>query len=308
MSVPVVSGAAVGRPSARAHRVFEYVLSIPEEVAVASRALAVWQNRQVVGLLVRRNLKVKYQQSILGYAWSMLEPLAMSGVYFLVFGVLLNADRGTPGGSDAPGGYMLFLICGLLPWLSFSASLGEAPRALISHAKLITTMKVPREIFPLAVVTTKFVEYLFTWPVLLLFVFVLGGRTWLMGVLVWLPLALVVQFLFTLGVTLLLSSVNVLLRDIERIVRILNRVLFYASAVVYPASLVLDSGAAPGWFKVVYQLNPLVGIFQMHQSVWFPVGTPSSIAFGGAIGGAIIMFIIGYSTFRRLEMSVLKEL
>src|SRR5690625_893309 len=123
---------------------------IPEEVAVASRALAVWQNRKVVSLLVRRDLKVKYQQSILGYAWSMLEPLAMAGVYFFVFGMIFQTNRGVPGGDDAPGGYLLFLISGLLPWLWFSGGLGESPRALITHSKLITTMKVPREIFPLS--------------------------------------------------------------------------------------------------------------------------------------------------------------
>ncbi|WP_067967759.1 ABC transporter permease [Nocardiopsis trehalosi] len=275
---------------------------------MASRALAVWQNRKVVGLLVRRDLKVKYQKSILGYAWSMLEPLAMAAIYFFVFGLMFDTNRGVPGGDDAPGGYMLFLISGLLPWLWFSVSLGEAPKALISHAKLITTMKVPREIFPVAVVTGKFVDYLFTWPVLLLFVFALGGRTSVEGLLVWLPLAIIVQFTFSLGITLLLASVNVLMRDIERIVRILNRVLFYASAIIIPSSLVLDSDTFPEWFKTLYELNPLLGIFKMHHAVWFPADAPNGFILAATVGGAVLTMIIGYATFRRLETSVLKEL
>lgn len=281
----------------------------PKEVPVASRTLSVWQNRRVVSLLVRRDLKVKYQQSLLGYAWSMLEPLAMAGVYLFVFGVILNADRGIPDG--APGGFTLFLIAGILPWQSFGASLNEAPRAMITHSKLITTMKVPREIFPLATVCSKFVDYLLTWPVLIAFVMVLGGRPSVMGLLVWLPLALITQFVFTLGLTLLLSSVNVMLRDVERVVRILNRVLFYGSAVIYPASMVLASDAVPDWAKVVYQLNPVLGIFQMHRAVWFadyPELLPSVLALSTSFGGAVLMFAIGYLTFRRLEMSVLKEL
>ncbi|MDS1269740.1 ABC transporter permease [Lipingzhangella sp. LS1_29] len=271
--------------------------------------LAVWENRRVVSLLVRRDLKVKYQQSVLGYAWSLLEPLAMAGVYLFVFGIILQADRGMPDG--APGGFVLFLVSGILAWQSFGQSLNEAPKAMITHSKLITTMKVPREIFPLATVTAKFVEYLFSLPVLVIFVIALGGQWTFTGILVWLPLALVTQFVFTLGMTFLLSSVNVLVRDIERVVRILNRVLFYGSAVIYPAALVLEETHVPEWFKVVYQLNPLLGIFEMHRAVWFaefPELTPGLIALSSAVGGALLILLVGYLTFRRLETSVLKEL
>ncbi|MEU3016255.1 MULTISPECIES: ABC transporter permease [unclassified Nocardiopsis] len=280
------------------------------EVAVASRTLAVWENRKVVGLLVRRDLKVKYQQSVLGYAWTMLEPLALTLVYFFIFGYVLQADRGIPEDAKSQGGYILFLVAGILPWTTFGAILSEAPRAMITHSKLITTMKVPREIFPMATVGTKFVEYLLTWPVLLVFVFALGGRFSWEGMFLWLPLAIVLTFMFGLGVTLFLSAVNVLLRDVERLTRILTRILFYGSAILFPATMVLSSGA-PEWAKTLYQLNPLMGIFQMHRTVWFAGFeelTPSPLALTSAVVGSILMLVIGYWTFRRLEMSVLKEL
>lgn len=275
---------------------------------MASRALSVWRDRKFVELLVRRDLKVKYQQSILGYAWSLLEPMAMAGIYFFVFGILFagGGARTAPGGPEAPGGYALFLLSGLLPWLWLSAALTDACKALITHAKLITTMKVTREIFPLSVVTTKFVEYLLTWPVLLVFVFALGGRTgWN---LLWLPLVIVVQFTFTLGITLLLSAVNVLVRDVERIIRILNRVLFYSSPIIYPISKVMETGLLPDWFKVLYELNPLVGIFQMHHAVWYASEAPAWPSLVSTIGGTVLVFAIGYTVFRRLENAVLKEL
>lgn len=277
---------------------------------MASRTLAVWEHRKVVGLLVRRDLKVKYQQSVLGYAWTMLEPLALTLVYWFVFGIVLDADRGIPDEAKPYGGFILFLVAGILPWTTFGAILSEAPRAMITHAKLITTMKVPREIFPMATVGTKFVEYLLTWPVLLIFVFALGGRFTWEGMLLWLPLAVVLTFMFGLGVTLFLSAVNVLLRDVERLTRILTRILFYGSAILFPAAMVLDSGA-PGWVKTIYELNPLMGIFQMHRAVWFAGFeelTPSALALTSAVVGSILMFVIGYWTFRRLETSVLKEL
>lgn len=278
---------------------------------MASRALAVWEHRKVVGLLVRRDLKVKYQQSVLGYAWTMLEPLALTMVYFFVFGVILKANRGMPEEAMAQGGFLLFLVAGILPWNTFGAIMSEAPRAMITHSKLITTMKVPREIFPLATVGTKFVEYLLTWPVLIVFVIVLGGRPSWEGVLLWLPLAIVLQFTFGLGLTLFLSAVNVLLRDVERLVRIITRLLFYGSAILFPAAMVLGSDDVPGWAKTTFQLNPLLGIFEMHRSVWFANFeelTPTTIALTASVIGSILMLVIGYWTFRRLEMSVLKEL
>ncbi len=278
---------------------------------MASRTLAVWEHRKVVGLLVRRDLKVKYQQSVLGYAWTMLEPLAMTMVYFFVFGLILNANRGMPDETTEYGGFLLFLVAGILPWTTFGQILGEAPRAMITHAKLITTMKVPREIFPTATVGTKFIEYLLTWPILLVFVVVLGGRPSVMGVFVWLPLAVVLTFVFGLGLTLFLSSVNVLLRDVERLTRIVTRLLFYGSAILFPASMVLTSDKVPGWAMTLYQLNPLLGIFQMHRAVWFAGFeelTPTTLALSSSVVGSILMLIIGYWTFRRLEMSVLKEL
>lgn len=278
---------------------------------MASRALAVWEHRKVVGLLVRRDLKVKYQQSVLGYAWTMLEPLALTMVYFFVFGVILKANRGMPEEAMAQGGFLLFLVAGILPWNTFGAIMSEAPRAMITHSKLITTMKVPREIFPLATVGTKFVEYLLTWPVLIVFVIVLGGRPSWEGVLLWLPLAIVLQFIFGLGLTLFLSAVNVLLRDVERLVRIITRLLFYGSAILFPAAMVLGSDDVPGWAKTAFQLNPLLGIFEMHRSVWFANFeelTPTTIALTASVIGSILMLVIGYWTFRRLEMSVLKEL
>ncbi|GAB3734636.1 ABC transporter permease [Nocardiopsis nanhaiensis] len=277
---------------------------------MASRTLAVWEHRKVVGLLVRRDLKVKYQQSVLGYAWTMLEPLALTLVYYFVFGVVLNADRGIPEDAQPYGGFILYLVAGILPWTTFGAILSEAPRAMITHAKLITTMKVPREIFPMATVGTKFIEYLLTWPVLLIFVFALGGQFSWEGMFVWLPLAIVLTFMFGLGITLFLSAVNVLLRDIERLTRILTRLLFYGSAILFPAAMVLQSNA-PEWAKNLYELNPLMGIFQMHRAIWFAGFeelTPSPLALTSAVVGSILMLVIGYWTFRRLETSVLKEL
>ncbi|MQA98347.1 MAG: ABC transporter permease [Streptosporangiales bacterium] len=275
---------------------------------MASRTASVWDGREVVSLLVRRDLKVKYQSSFLGYAWSMLEPLAMAAIYWFVFGVLYGQRVGPDGGGT--NGYVIFLLAGLLPWLTFNAGITDSTRALTSQSKLITTMKVPREVFPLGVVAGKVVEFFFSLPVLLLFAVIF--RIWPSWEgLYWLPAALLTQTVLLAGLALLLSSANVLLRDVQRIVRILTRLMFYAAPIIYPLSKVTDaaaSGHVPVWLKNVYEANPIVGIMQMFHAVWFPSEAPDTKLLLTSVIGSLVVFAFGWWLFRRLEPAILKEL
>lgn len=275
---------------------------------MASRTASVWDSREVVSLLVRRDLKVKYQNSFLGYAWSLLEPLAMAAIYWFVFGVLYGTRVGPDGGGT--NGYVIYLLSGLLPYLTFQAGITDSTRALTSQAKLITTMRVPREVFPLGVVSGKVVEFFFSLPVLLLFAAIFQiWPTW-QG-LYWLPAALVTQTVLLCGISLILSSLNVLLRDVQRIVRILTRLLFYSSPIIYPFELVtgaLESGKVPQWLGTVYEANPVVGIVQMFHAVWFPSQTPDAKLLLTSVIGSLVVFAIGWWLFRRLEPAILKEL
>src|SRR5262245_36889480 len=131
---------------------------------MTSSVAAVWRHRGVLRLLVQRDLNVKYQQSVLGYLWSLIEPLAVAGTYWFVFGVLYKTKPG-PGGES----YILFLVSGLFAWIWVNSVLGEATTALTTQARLITTINMPREVFPIGRVLGKFFEYLAALPVLLVF-------------------------------------------------------------------------------------------------------------------------------------------
>ena len=109
------------------------------------------------------------------------------------------------------------------------------------------------------------------------------------------------------GLALLLSAWNVLMRDVERFMRLIIRVLFYATPIIYPLSLVRESGL-PGWLKVVYELNPLVGIFQLHHAIWYPDEFPDARLLAITIVGSLLVLAAGWWSFRRLEPAVLKEL
>lgn len=269
---------------------------------MTSSVVAVWSHRNALRLLVRRDLAVKYQQSVLGYLWSLIEPLAMGLIYWFVFGVLYNTGNHLGEASDS---YPLFLITGIFAWMWTNSAISEATGALTGQARLITTMKVPREVFPIGRVIGRFAEYVAGIPILVLLAFIFGEFKLRFSLLA-LPLAVLIQAALLIGVALLLSSLNVLLRDVERFMRLLTRVLFYATPIIYPLALVQRSDL-PGWVKTLYELNPLVGIFQLHHAVWYPAEFSIRLTIISAVGG-LLALLGGWWVFRNLEPAVLKEL
>ena len=269
---------------------------------------ALWSHRDALRLLVRRDLAVKYQQSVLGYLWSLIEPLGYGAIYFFVFGVLYSRDT-TRHLGDAADSYPLFLVTGVFAWMWTSSALGEAANALTGQARLITTMNMPRQLFPIGRVVGRVAEYLAGLPILVAVAvaYAVNGRVDLGWSVLVLPLAIVVQGALLVGLALLLSAVNVLMRDVERFMRLVIRVLFYATPIIYPLSLVRDSDL-PGWVKVSYELNPLVGIFQLHHAVWYPDEFPDARLLATTVAGSLLVLAAGWWAFRRLEPAVLKEL
>ncbi|MDG4790309.1 ABC transporter permease [Micromonospora sp. WMMD1102] len=275
---------------------------------MTSGVVAVWSHRNTLRLLVRRDLAVKYQQSVLGYLWSLIEPLGMGVIYFFVFGVLYRSATDRHLG-DAAESYPLFLITGIFAWMWTSSAISEATAALTGQARLITTMNLPREVFPIGRVAGRFAEYVAGLPILATIAIVYASLDRIeIGVsLLALPLAVLIQATLLVGIALLLSSLNVLMRDIERLMRLVTRVLFYATPIIYPLTLVRDS-SLPDWVKTGYELNPLVGIFQLHHAVWYPDEFPDARLLGVSVGGSLLVLLAGWWVFRRLEPAVLKEL
>jgi ABC-2 type transport system permease protein len=265
-------------------------------MAVLERGRGVVARRSVLRLLVVRDLKVRYAGSFLGYAWSVLDPLLMAGVYWFVFGVVF--DRGEVGHEP----YIVFLVSGLLPWQWFSASLTDSSRALKQESKLIRSTSLPREIWVLRVVGAKGVEFLLSLPVLVLFMVAYGmAPHWQ---LVLLPLAVLLQTMLLTGLGLLLSPLTVLAPDLQRVVRIILRVAFYLSPVLYAYTRVPDHH----FLREIYALNPMTGILELYRAFLFP----DEFAGWGVVGAAVVVcaavFAGGMWVFQRLESAVLKEI
>lgn len=247
--------------------------------------------------LVRRDLRVRYARSFLGYVWTILDPLAMALIYFMVFAVIFQRkDAGYHP-------YFLFLLIGLLAWQWFNASVSETGRALLAEAKLVRSTSLPREMWVIRVVIAKGVEFLLSLPVLVAFAayYVWNGDTHLNWRLVYILLAIAMQFLLQVGLGLLLAPVTVLVEDTNRVVRILMRMLFYCTPIIYA----LDR--TPQWIRRVLEFNPVSGILELYRAGFFPAPL-NWHAVLIALAGTVVALVAGIVVFGRLERAVLKEI
>lgn len=263
---------------------------------VPARVGTLWDNRRVLSLLITRDLKVKYSDSVLGYIWSILEPLAMAGVYWFVFTKLMRRQVG-----DEP--YIVFLLCGMLPWQWANSVLRSTMKALTKDSKLVRSTNLPREIWVLRSVGSKFLEFLYSLPVIGLFAILTHAPlTWWV---VYAPLAMLIQGILLVGAGMLLAPLTVLYGDVERLMNIVMRLLFYFSPIIYG---VHDVTKRLGPIGKVYYLNPFAGIIDLYRTSffpdqwagWLPVAVAAVISAGTFVAGAMV--------FRRLEGAVLKEI
>ena len=261
------------------------------------QARAVAKRRQVLATLVRRDLRVRYARSVLGYLWTILDPLAMAMVYFVVFTKILKARQtGFPP-------YILFLLVGLLAWQWFSQSMTETARALLSEAKLVRSTNLPRELWVVRVVIAKGIEFLLSLPVLAAFFlyYFVQGEAHLHWAILLFPVGMVMQFLLIIGLGLILAPVTTLVTDTSRVVRIVLRMGFYATPVLYS----IDN--APKSLRLVLAFNPMTGVIELYRAgFWADQIRLLPVVIGAAL--TILALVVGVVVFRRLEPAILKEI
>lgn len=264
-----------------------------------SRTTRVLAHRRILDTLVRRDLKIRYGRSVLGYVWTLVDPLAMAGVYYLVFGVVFRRAEV----ESLP--FIVFLLAGLLPWNWFNASISETSRALYAERLLVRSTNIPREIWVVRVVLAKGVEFLLSVPILVGFVlfYVVVGDVRLDAGLLLVPLAFLLQLALLVGLGLVMAPVTALVDDVARVVRIVLRVLFYLTPIIYsPASI-----QGFGEFGRFLTLNPLTGIIEMYRAGLTDVPTQWDAVAVSAVA-AVLSLLVGAWVFRRLERPVLKEI
>ncbi len=206
-------------------------------------------------LLSARDLRVRYSTSALGYLWSVLDPLVMTGIYWFVFTQVFHRSVG-----EDP--YIVFLITALLPWVWFNSAVTDFTKAFKKDARLVRSTSIPRWIWVNRIVLSKGIEFLFSLPVLALFA-VFGGAQVSWALLAF-PLAVLLQTTLLVGLGLIVAPLCVMFGDLERTTRLVLRALFYASPIIYGV------GNLPGVFADIAAFNPLAGIFTLYRVGFFP--------------------------------------
>jgi lipopolysaccharide transport system permease protein len=235
-----------------------------------------WQFRELVYFLTWRDIKVRYKQTVIGAAWSLLKPVMTMVVFTIIFNKFAKIDsEGLP--------YPLFAFAGLLPWNYFSESISRGGLGLVGNANLVSKVYFPRLIIPLASVTTPVVDFLLSFVVFLGLMMWFGIRPGF-GIL-YLPLLLLFTLITAFGVSLWLSAVNVRYRDVGYAIPVMIQFWLYASPVAYPVSLV------PEKWRFFYGLNPMVGVIEGFR--WALLGKEVPDSFVMIMSGVIVFVLLG---------------
>jgi ABC-type polysaccharide/polyol phosphate export permease len=247
----------------------------------------VWRRRELVRTLAERDLRVRYKQAVLGFAWSLLTPLALMLVFTVFFQRVAKVDTG-----GAP--YALFAYLGLLPWTFFSTSVNLGGQSLVTNNQLVNKVYCPREVFPLASVVVAATDTVMATLVLGLLFVITGFAP--RATTVWVPLLLAVQVAFTFGITLVMSAVLVFLRDLRHLLPIILQLGLFATPVAYGMNVVSPS------LQVLYcTLNPLAPVIDGYRRTILQGLPPDWHLLGPGAATAAVVLSVGYVVFKRLE-------
>ncbi len=263
--------------------------------AVPARRSTYWSRyRHALWLLTTRDLKVRYTTSTLGYVWSILDPLLMSLIYWVIFGLLLQR------GANTPDPYILFLLTGVLPWTWFNGNLSDGTRAFRQEGKLIRSVKIARSIWILRQVCSKGIEFVISLSILVIFALITLTPPSPLA-LIFLPAAVALQLLLTVGCNFIIAPLSVLYRDVERVVKLGLRILFYGSPILYFPTIGNPT------LHFLYGLNPVAGIVDLYRGIFFPEAANWVYVLESLIV-SLVIFAVGSVVFRRTIPRVLKEI
>ena len=247
--------------------------------------------RELLKTNVKKDIRGKYKGSFLGILWSFINPLLQVLVYALVFPYIMKVETEN---------YLIFLICGIIPWTWFITSISQGTTSITNNANLIKKVYFPREILPISVVTSGLVNFLISCIIILIFV-LLGGLT-ISWHLIFLPFIIIVQYLFTLALIFVLSAFNVYVKDVEYIVAFIINMLFYATPILYTTEMF------SGPILWLFRLNPLAHLINAYRDVFYVHHIPNLINLSILLGVSILLVVICYIIFKKLEKRFAEEI
>jgi lipopolysaccharide transport system permease protein len=249
------------------------------------------QYRELIKILAISDLKVKYQSSILGFAWSMLNPLLLMLVLYFVFSNVFKT---------AQDHVALYLLIGIITWRFFAIGTTSTMSTIVNKSSLVTKIYIPRKVLVLSAVLSALVSSLLEFLVLVPLLIVLGAG--LSPYILLFPFIHIIYFLMVYGISLILASLYVYYRDLTQIWDVLIQIGFFLAPIMYPLSTV------PSKYLSYYMLNPMTVLIQMYRDVLLYQKMPSPWDVAFTLMAGLLMTYIGSALFRKLERRFAEEI
>ena len=250
----------------------------------------IYTYRHMLFTLVKQDINGRYKGSIFGFLWTLLNPLFMLLVYSIVFQFVFRSDIEN---------YPIYLFICLMPWNAFNNMIGAGTTCVSNNASILKKVYFPREVLPLSVVISNTIQYFFSVVIIFIALLVSGvGISWYALLL---PIVVLVQITFAFGLILMLSAANVYVRDVQYMMNPIMMIWMYASPILYSISMV------PEKWLWLYKLNPMVSILQGYQNILYDQTLPDFKSLGIVFLVSIVICIIGYIIFNKLQRRFAEE-
>jgi ABC-type polysaccharide/polyol phosphate export permease len=271
-------------------------------VSMRAKLAELWHYRELIMNLTVRDLKARYKNSLLGVGWSLFNPLLMMLVFTVVYAVML--------GQSNRHDYPAFILAGLLPWNFFSAAIMGGTGSIVANSHLIKKVYFPREVLPVSILFSNLANFLIAIPVYIVVAALLGNHlTWWV---LWLPVIVIVQMIFALGVAFVLSAVNAFYRDVQQIMDVVILAWFFLTPVIWDVNTLPVTKVVAGIElpiqRLTYILNPMASIIAAYRDILYygrPIGPDFFLR---TMATAVIVLLIGFAIFHRLSGRFAEEI
>lgn len=270
-----------------------------------SSASELFARRELLWNLTLRELRGRYKRSLLGWGWSLLNPIAFMLVYTFAFSIILDANPG-PGDPSGLQSYAFYLLCGLLPWSFFNISVTTAMSSIVTNGALVRKVAFPREHLVVSTIGAGLFTLAVEVSVLSVALLIVGNM-----VLPWLPLVVFTSMLvavFATGFGLALAALNVYFRDMAYLWTIAVQAWFFSTPIVYPIAIAERQLADRPTVLRIYNDLPMAVVVRIYRNLMYDLRMPRLIDYGLLAGYAIVALLVGWWIFDRLEGRFAEEL
>ena len=255
-----------------------------------------YEYREMIFSLVKKDLRGRYKGSVLGFMWTFINPLLQLLVFTLVFSIIMRANYEQ---------YYLFLFVALVPWMFFGSSVQDGSTCIMRESNMVKKIYFPREVIPISTVTSAFINMILTFVVVFI-VLLISGRGINLVALLYLPVVMIVEYILCLGIALIVSSITVYLRDLQYILGIFVMALQYLTPVMYGVDMVENSGAGY-WLVFLFNLNPMTPIIRIYRQIIYYGEVPELHSLLLALIVGIVFIVIGEVMFKKLQKGFAEE-